>query len=83
MFLFCICPDSLFKKPKIVGTASIFQVVRVVTVDGDTGRCKCVLRTSGEAIEVAFVSASLIKLRNVKKRGMHILYTEVLWIKTQ
>lgn len=29
------------------------QVVRVVTVDGDTGRCKCVLRTSGEAIEVS------------------------------
>ncbi|CAK9060542.1 unnamed protein product [Durusdinium trenchii] len=28
------------------------QVVRVVTVDGDTGSCKCVLRSSGEAIEV-------------------------------
>ena len=66
MFLFCICPASLLKKPKIVGTATIFQVVRVVTVDGDTGRCKCVLRTSGEAIEVAFVSASLIKLYNVE-----------------
>ena len=80
-FAFALLP--WFKKPTIVGTASIFQVVRVVTVDGDTGRCKCVLRTSGEAIEVAFVSASLIKLYNVKKRGMHILYTEVLWIKTQ
>ncbi|CAJ1356335.1 unnamed protein product [Effrenium voratum] len=27
------------------------QIVRVVTVDGDTGSCKCVLRSSGEAIE--------------------------------
>ncbi|CAJ1443543.1 unnamed protein product [Effrenium voratum] len=29
------------------------QIVRVVTVDGDTGSCKCVLRSSGEAIEVS------------------------------
>ena len=33
-------------------TLGALQVVRVVTVDGDTGRCKCVLRASGEAIEV-------------------------------